>query len=85
MVSKTRQALRETGVKFLSISGGVAASAFIREKIIEMCDEEGVQVFIPDRKYCTDNATMIGAAAFMLYKNGEFSGLDVNASSHSDL
>lgn len=85
LVSKTRQALRETGVKFLSISGGVAASAFIREKMIEMCDEEGVQVFIPDRKYCTDNATMIGAAAFMLYKNGEFSDLDVNASSHSDL
>lgn len=85
LVNKTRQAIEETGVKYLSIAGGVAASSFIREKLKEMCDEEGVEVFIPERKYCTDNATMIGAAAYMLYKNKEFSTLDVNASSHGDL
>lgn len=85
LVSKTRQALRATGVKYLSVAGGVAASSFIREKLIDMCNEEGVEIFIPDKKYCTDNATMIGAAAYMLYKNGEFSDLDVNASSHGEL
>lgn len=85
LVSKTRQALRATGVKHLSVAGGVAASSFIREKLIDMCNEEGVEIFIPDKKYCTDNATMIGAAAYMLYKNGEFSDLDVNASSHGEL
>jgi len=85
LVSKTRQAIRETGVKYLSIAGGVAASSFIREKLTKMCEEEGVKVFIPEKKYCTDNATMIGAAAYMLYKNQEFSGLDVNASSQGDL
>ncbi len=85
LVSKTRQALRATGVKYLSVAGGVAASSFIREKLIDMCNEESVEIFIPDKKYCTDNATMIGAAAYMLYKNGEFSDLDVNASSHGEL
>lgn len=85
LVNKTRQAIEETGVKYLSIAGGVAASSFIREKLAKMCEEEGVEVFIPERKYCTDNATMIGAAAYMLYKNGDFSTLDVNASSHGDL
>lgn len=85
LVLKTRNAIRKTGVKYLSIAGGVAASSFIREKLTKMCKEEGVEVFIPDKKYCTDNATMIGAAAYMLYKNGKFSSFDVNASSHEEL
>jgi len=82
LVSKTRQAIRECNVKYLSVAGGVASSSFIREKLIKMCEEEGVEIFIPDKKYCTDNATMIGAAAYMLYENKEFSGLDVNACSN---
>jgi len=44
LVSKTRQAIRETGVKYLSIAGGVAASSFIREKLTKMCEEEGVKI-----------------------------------------
>ena len=50
-----------------------------------MCEANGVEMFIPERKYCTDNATMIGAAAYILYKNNEFSPLSVNASSHEEL
>ena len=85
LVSKTRNALRKYGVKNLCVSGGVAASSYIREAITNMCEEEGVKFFIPEKKYCTDNATMIGAAAYTLYKKGEFSDYSVNANSRGDV
>lgn len=85
LVSKTEKALRKYGVKNLSIAGGVASNSYIRGSLINMCKRNDVNVFIPDKKYCTDNATMIGAAAYILYKNGEFCGLDLNASSHEEL
>ena len=47
-----------------------------------MCENNDVEFSVPDKKYCTDNATMIGAAAFVLYKQNKFSGLDTNAKSH---
>lgn len=85
LVSKTEKALLNYDAKYLSVAGGVASSSFIREKLKGMCDKHGVEMFIPEKKYCTDNATMIGAAAYILFKNNEFSGLDVNASSHEEL
>lgn len=85
LVSKTEKAILKYDVKYLSVAGGVASSSFIREKLKSMCDKHGVEMFIPEKKYCTDNATMIGAAAYILFKNNEFSGLDVNASSHEEL
>lgn len=85
LVSKTLKAILKLNVKNLSIAGGVASNTFIRNALISMCEENGVKVFVPDKKYCTDNATMIGAAAYILYKNDQFSDLSVNASSHEEL
>jgi N6-L-threonylcarbamoyladenine synthase len=85
LVSKTLKAILKLNVKNLSIAGGVASNTFIRNALINMCEENGVKVFVPDKKYCTDNATMIGAAAYILYKNDQFSDLSVNASSHEEL
>lgn len=85
LVNKTKSALLHYGVKNFSVAGGVASNSFIRGALKDMCDSIDVQMFVPDKKYCTDNATMIGAAAYILYKNNKFSDLDVNASSHEEL
>jgi len=85
LVNKTLLALKKYNVSNLSIAGGVASNSFIRKALTNMCNENGIKVFIPNKKYCTDNATMIGAAAYILYKNNQFSSLDVNASSHEEL
>ncbi len=85
LVNKTRKALIKYNVKNLCIAGGVASNSFIRESISSMCDSIGVKVHVPLKKYCTDNGTMIGAAAYILYKNNVFSDLDTNASSHEEL
>ncbi len=82
LIDKTMIALKKTGAKRLILAGGVASNSFIRESLRTMCKNNDVEFSVPDKKYCTDNATMIGAAAFVLYKQNKFSGLDTNAKSH---
>ena len=82
LVSKTLLALNKAGAKNLIMAGGVASNNFIRNAMKQMCEENGIKFSVPDKKYCTDNATMIGAAAYVLYKNKRFAGLDTNAKSH---
>ena len=82
LVSKTLLALNKTGAKNLIMAGGVASNSFIRESIRKMCEENSINFSVPDKKYCTDNGTMIGAAAYVLYKNNKFASLNTNAKSH---
>ncbi len=85
LVNKSLSALKKYNVKNFSIAGGVASNNYIRENLVNMCKSNGIKVFIPEKKYCTDNAAMIGAAAYVLYKQNKFSDLTVNASSHEEL
>ncbi|MGM9878335.1 MAG: tRNA (adenosine(37)-N6)-threonylcarbamoyltransferase complex transferase subunit TsaD [Bacilli bacterium] len=85
LVDKTKKALLKYNLKTFLISGGVAANNHIREALKEMCDSIGVTMHMPPKKYCTDNAAMIGAAAYVLYKNKQFAPLSTNAQSHVNL
>lgn len=82
LVDKTKKALLKYKTKTFLLSGGVAANSFIRNSLKTMCDEIGVNMYMPEKKYCTDNAAMIGAAATVLYKNKQFSPLSTNAQSN---
>lgn len=64
LVAKTRKAAAEVGAKAICIGGGVAANSSLRERVKQVCDEDGLGVFIPSRAMCTDNAAMIGATAW---------------------
>ena len=85
LVDKTKKALLKYNLKTFLISGGVAANTFIRTSLKEMCESIGVNMYMPEKKYCTDNAAMIGAAAYVLYKNKQFAPLSTNAQSHASL
>ena len=85
LVDKTKKALLKYNLKTFLISGGVAANSFIRESLKEMCESIGVEMHMPEKRYCTDNAAMIGAAAYVLYKNKQFAPLSLNAKSHASL
>ena len=85
LVDKVKKALIKYNLKTFLISGGVAANSYIRNSLKEMCDSIGVEMHMPEKKYCTDNAAMIGAAAYVLYKNKQFSELSLNAKSHASL
>ena len=85
LVNKTKKALINYKLKTLIISGGVASNSHIREALNDMCNSLGVKMCMPPKKYCTDNAAMIGAAAYILYKNNEFASLSTNAKSNVKL
>lgn len=79
ITKKAMRALKEYKVKKLIIAGGVAANNGLRNKFATLCKEEKINLSIPKIKYCTDNAAMIGAAAYYAYKKGIVSDLELNA------
>jgi N6-L-threonylcarbamoyladenine synthase len=75
LLSKTRLAARKTGVKKIALSGGVAANAALRDGLTELGKANGWEIFLPPKRYCTDNALMIAAAGYTAYSAGERSNL----------
>lgn len=85
ITKKTLKALKDKNVKRLIIAGGVAANSGIRETLEKECSKEGIDCSYPDLKYCTDNAAMIGAAAYYAYKKGIVADMSLNAKSSTKL
>lgn len=78
-VPKAIALCKEKNINKLAIAGGVASNSALREALQSACDTEDIQFCSPSPVMCTDNAAMIGAAAYYKYLNNEFSGLDLNA------
>lgn len=79
LVSKTIMAAKEHGMKKIAIAGGVAANSSLREAMKAACEENGLSFYYPSAIYCTDNAAMIGVAAYYEFCKGTRHGLDLNA------
>jgi N6-L-threonylcarbamoyladenine synthase len=77
LVDKTRRAAAEVGATAICLGGGVAANSELRERILDLCTEEGLQAFLPSREMCTDNAAMVAAAAWWRYHSDGPTPLDV--------
>ncbi|MBE6140732.1 MAG: tRNA (adenosine(37)-N6)-threonylcarbamoyltransferase complex transferase subunit TsaD [Firmicutes bacterium] len=82
---KLELALKNTGIKNVIVAGGVSANNYLREKIGESCQKYKAQLAIPKLLFCTDNAAMIGAAAYPLFLNRDFADFSLNANSHADI
>ncbi len=67
------------GLKQFAIAGGVASNSTLRAAFEKACEKEGVQFYCPAPILCTDNAAMIGAAAYYEYQKGVRSDWDLNA------
>ena len=78
---KVELALKNIGVKEMILAGGVSANVKLRETLKNLCDKYNVNFHVPPFQYCTDNAAMIGAAAYPLYQKKIFSNFDLNAES----
>lgn len=79
LVSRAVLAAKEYGYDKLAIAGGVASNSALREAMQEACDKEGIRFYHPSPIYCTDNAAMIGTAAYYEYRKGTRHGWDLNA------
>ena len=80
ITEKAVEAVKANGMKKLALAGGVAANSRLREKLAELCEKEGIQLYRPHPALCTDNGAMVACAAYYKYKNGETDGLDLDAS-----
>lgn len=79
LVNKAIRAAIEYKSEYLAIAGGVAANSHLRERISQEAAKHNIKVTYPAIVLCTDNAAMIGCAAYYRYKDGIISGLDLNA------
>ena len=79
LVENAMKAVEEYGMYKFAIAGGVASNSALREGMKKACEERGIQFYHPSPIYCTDNAAMIGAAAYYEYLAGTRHGWDLNA------
>ena len=70
LVDNTIKAVQKTNVKRVILAGGVGANDTLRAKLTRACKDVGATLFMPEKKYCTDNATMIGVASYYAIKEG---------------
>ena len=73
------QAAKEYKLDKIAIAGGVASNSGLREAMKQICQQEGIAFYYPSPIYCTDNAAMIGVAAYYEYLAGTRHGWDLNA------
>lgn len=85
LVRKLELALKNTNIKNVIIAGGVSANKYLRAEIKKICEKYDATLDLPEFIYCTDNAAMIGAAAFPLYLKKEFADLDLNGESQCNI
>lgn len=77
LLKKIELAAKQTGIRQIALAGGVSANSGLRQAIIEKGNELHWTTFIPPFEYCTDNAAMIGIAAWYKFQQGEFESLDI--------
>ena len=79
LVEHAMKAVEDFGMKKFAIAGGVASNSTLRGAMKEACEKKGVEFYHPSPIYCTDNAAMIGVAAYYEYMAGVRHGWDLNA------
>lgn len=79
LVNKAMEAAEMTGSDSIVIAGGVAANDRLRKELASACDEKKIKLYLPEKRLCTDNASMIGCAAYYKYQAMGSDGLYLDA------
>ena len=79
IVSHTIEAAKTYHIDKVALAGGVASNSALRQAMKEKCEAAGLKFYYPSPILCTDNAAMIGCAAYYEYLAGTRHGLDLNA------
>jgi N6-L-threonylcarbamoyladenine synthase len=79
LVTRAVQAARATGAGWIALGGGVAANGALREALGQAAEGAGCRLAVPARSLCTDNAVMIAARGYELFRAGRTDALDLDA------
>lgn len=79
LVDNAIRAAKDYHMDRLAIAGGVASNGVLRAAMEAACEKEGIRFYRPSPIFCTDNAAMIGVAAYYEYRKGTRHGWDLNA------
>lgn len=79
LVNNFMRAAKKYEYKKLAVAGGVSANSLLRRELSRKCGEIGCEFFMPEKKYCGDNAAMVGSQAYYEYLNGKVAPLNINA------
>jgi len=79
LMGKLKRAAKETGIKTITIAGGVSANSELRRQLTIVGEKNRWKTFIPKVEYTTDNAAMIGIAGYYKYLKKDFCSLDLKA------
>jgi len=80
LTNNTFEALRRQGINKLCVAGGVSSNEALRKSFTDRAKENNVELFLPNKIYCTDNAAMIGSAAYFKFNEGIDLTLNANPS-----
>ncbi len=76
LLDKLDKAVKQTGVRTVAIGGGVSANSGVRAAVADYCSRHGLEAFIPERVFTTDNAAMVAIAGYFKYLDGQFCPYD---------
>lgn len=79
LVDNAIRAAKDYHMDRLAIAGGVASNGALRAAMEAACEKGGIRFYRPSPIFCTDNAAMIGVAAYYEYQKGTRNGWDLNA------
>ncbi len=85
LCDRTERAFKILSPGRMVIAGGVSANSFLRRGMKELCERYRIPLYMPELKYCGDNAAMVGAQAFYEYKAGNIADLKLNATAALDI
>jgi N6-L-threonylcarbamoyladenine synthase len=79
LCSHTMLAARDVGSKEIVLAGGVSANSRLRRVMLEECNKEGIKLYMPELKYCGDNAAMIASQGYYEFLAGKRADMSLNA------
>lgn len=85
LCDRTKKAIDMTGAQKLVIAGGVSANSVLRNAMNDLCQKKHIKLYMPELKYCGDNAAMIGSQGYYEFLSGNIAGLDLNATASLDI
>lgn len=78
LIENILKAIEQTGIKTITLAGGVSANSYIRKEFLKL-EKKNIKIYMPDLKLCTDNAAMIASAGYYSFIEGNRNDLNLNA------